>query len=192
MMMALHSTLNTATSFLEMSEWFIKLLQSIITQNDHGNHSFLHPKGHVLGWHIFGDFCLILKSYKYTVFTGVHLQIHPGSFLASMLNSGARHNVHGPGVLCSKQKVTGWKNEATFTIGSYTCRGRQYNFSYSLEFHVFLCKEKRQMYWNDYGRPFTHCKRIGPVKLECFLRIHFFLHSLLVLYAIINQGVICY
>lgn len=35
MMMALHSTLNTATSFLEMSEYFIKLLQSIITQNGH-------------------------------------------------------------------------------------------------------------------------------------------------------------
>lgn len=155
MMMALHSILNTATSFLEMSEYFIKLLQSIITQNDHRNHSFLHAKEHVFGRHICGDFCLVSKSYKYTVFTGVYLQIHPGSFLASALNSGARHNVYGPQVFCWKQKVTGWKKEATFTIDSYTCHERKYNFSYL----CFSVKEKWQMRSND-GHPFTQRKII--------------------------------
>lgn len=87
---------------------------------------------------------IFVKSYKYTVFTGVYLQIHPGSFLASMLNSGARRNMRGPGVFCSKQKVTGWRNETTFTIDSYTCHEHKYNFSYSLEFHVFLLKKSEK------------------------------------------------
>lgn len=59
MMMALRSTLNTATSFLEMSEYLSK---SLITQNYHGNPGFHHAKEH--GWHICGDLCLILQSPK--------------------------------------------------------------------------------------------------------------------------------
>lgn len=95
MMMALRSTLNTATSFLEMSEY---LLKSLITENDHGNPGFHHAKER--GWHICGDLCLILQSPKHTVFTTVYLQEPPESFWSFKLNSGARNNVHGPQVFC--------------------------------------------------------------------------------------------
>lgn len=72
--------------------------KSLITQNDHGDPSFLHAKEHVFGWLICGDFCLILQSAKYTVLATVYLEEHLGSF---KLNSGgARHNVHGPQVFC--------------------------------------------------------------------------------------------
>lgn len=75
MMMALRSTLNTATSFLEMSEY---LLKSLITQNDRGNPGFHLAKEY--DWHVCGYFCLILQSPKYKVFNIVDLKEPPGSF----------------------------------------------------------------------------------------------------------------